>query len=230
MADQGKETGKTKEEYLLARREWLERYGDYIAQARNWRIMAFVSIGIALAFGAGMVYEADRVHVVPYVVEVDKMGDTVHLAEAVRAGTYDLPVVRHVIANWVRRVRERLPVVAAEKQIYTSTYDIVGNKESQALTAYYQRHNPYSNYSKNLGGRTVEITSILPLGTPTAKGGTMQVQWTETQYGSGGEIQWQRDYEGNVTYRIEPVSNNPKILKVDPFGIFITNFNWNRIP
>ncbi|MHB1750751.1 MAG: VirB8/TrbF family protein, partial [Acidithiobacillus sp.] len=54
--------------YLAARREWLEREGDNIARAKNWRMMAFAAIGIAACFGAGMIYEADRVHVVPYVV------------------------------------------------------------------------------------------------------------------------------------------------------------------
>ena len=218
------------EHYLVARREWLERYGDYIAQAKNWRMAALGSIGIAALFGAGMVYEASRVHVVPYVVEVNHLGQAVHLAQEVQAGTYDLPVVRHVIAHWVRDVRERLPVVAAEKQIYQSTYHIVGNKESQQLTAYFQRHNPYSNFTNNEGGRTVEITSVLPVGTPVAKGGTMQVQWIETQYGASGSITWQKDYEGTVTYRIQPPSNNPAVLKVDPFGIYITSFTWNLVP
>lgn len=230
MADRDNKTPKLNDEYTVARREWLERYGDYIAQAKNWRIMAFASIGVAIIFGAGMVYEADRVHVVPYVVEVDHLGQTVHLAQEVQAGTYDLPVVRHVIANWVRNVRERLPVVAAEKQIYKSTYHIVGNRESQQLTAYFQRHNPYSNFSNRQGGRTVDITSVLPVGTPTPKSGTMQVQWTETQYGSDGNIAWQKDYEGNVTYKIQPPSSDPQILKVDPFGIFITSFTWNLVP
>lgn len=215
--------------YLVARREWMERYGDYIAQARNWRMMAFGAIGIAALFGAGMVYEADRVHVVPYVVEVNHLGAAVHLAQAVQAGTYDLPVVRHVVANWVRKVRERIPAVAAEKQIYTSTYDIVSGKESPRLTAYYQRHNPYSAYVKNNGGRTVTITSVLPEGQPTAKGGTLQVQWTETQYGASGGIKWKKSYEGMVTYTIEPVSSNPKMLKADPFGIVIQSFVYNQV-
>jgi len=215
--------------YLAARREWLERYGDYIAQARNWRLAALASIGIAALFGAGMVYEADRVHVVPYVVEVNHLGQAVHLAEAVQAGTYDLPVVRHLIAHWVRDVRERLPVVAAEKQVYESTYNVVGNRESGRLTAYFERHNPYSNYTQNLGGRTVDITSVLPLGTVTAKGGTMQVQWTETQYSANGNIRWRKNYEGTVTYALRPVSS-PAVLKEDPFGIFITAFTWNALP
>ena len=230
MAEQEAKAKETMEHYLVARREWLERNGDYIAHARNWRVVALISLGIAAMFGAGMVYEADRVHVVPYVVEVNHLGQDVHLAQEVQSGTFDLPVVRHVLAHWVRDVRERLPVVPAEKQIYKSTYNIVGNKESQQLTAYFERHNPYSNFTKNEGGRTVDITSVLPIGTPTAAGGTMQVQWTETQYGASGSIQWQREYEGTVTYRVQPPSSNPAVLKVDPFGIFITSFTWNVIP
>lgn len=215
--------------YLVARREWMERYGDYVAQAKNWRLAALASLGISALFGAGMVYEADRVHVVPYVVEVNKLGESVHLAQEVQSGTYDLPVVRHVIAHWVRDVRERIPDVPAEKQIYTSTYHVVGNKESRRLTAYFERHNPYSNFTKNEGGRTVTVTSVLPVGQPNSKGGTMQVQWTETQYGASGDIKWTRNYEGTVVYRVSPPSSNPEILKYDPFGIFIQSFSANQI-
>ncbi|UTV80040.1 type IV secretion system protein [Acidithiobacillus sp. YTS05] len=216
--------------YLVAQRIWLERYGTHIAGERNWRKVAFAALGIAALFGAGMVYEADRVHTIPWVVQVNHLGQAVHLAQEVQEGTLDLPVVRHVIANWVVKVRERIPVVAAEKQIYKSTYDVVGNRESGRLTAYYQHHNPYSNFTKNEGGRTVKILSVLPVGTVTAKGGTMQVEWQETQYGSSGSIQWQKEYQGTVTYRVQPPSDNPKVLQADPFGIFITSFTWNPIP
>ncbi|MCK9188693.1 hypothetical protein [Acidithiobacillus sp.] len=34
--------------YLVARRESLERYGDYIAQAKNWRIAAVASIAVMM--------------------------------------------------------------------------------------------------------------------------------------------------------------------------------------
>ena len=33
--------------YLSARREWNERYGDYIARARNWRGAAFAALAIS---------------------------------------------------------------------------------------------------------------------------------------------------------------------------------------
>lgn len=220
---------EAQQKYLLARREWMERYGDYIAQAKNWRMAALASIGIAAIFGVGMVYEADRVHVVPYVVEVNHLGQSVHLAQEVQAGTYSMPVVRHVIANWVRTVRERLPEIAEEKQVYDSAYDIVSSREVQLLDGYFTKHNPYSNFTKNEGGRTVKIISVLPLGQPNSKGGQLQVQWQEKQYGSNGEVEWKKRYQGVVSYQLVPPSSNPRILQKDPYGIVITSFVSNQI-
>lgn len=226
MAD----TEEGNDRYLAARREWLERYGDYIASAKNWRMAAFGSIAIAGLFGAGMVYEADRVHVVPYVVEVNHMGQSVRLAQAIDAGTYQQPVVRHVLTHWLRLVRERLPAVAPEKQVYQESYDYVSSGAQPALNSYFSRHNPYRDYVNKKGGRTVTITSALPLGALTAKGGTFQVQWAETQYGKGGNIRGETHWQGTFTYAVTPPSDNPHMLNGNPFGIYITNFNWNQMP
>ena len=216
-----------KERYLAARREWLERYGDYIASAKNWRMIAFGSVAIAGLFGAGMVYEADRVHVIPYVVEVDHLGQSVRLAQAVNAGTYQQPIVRHVLTHWLRLVRERLPAVAPEKQQYQDSFHYISSSAQASLNSYFSRHNPYSDYVNKKGGRTVTISSALPDGALTQKGGTFQIQWTETQYGKGGNIRGETHWQGTFTYAVTPPSDNPKMLNGNPFGIYITNFNWN---
>lgn len=216
---------ETNEKYLAARREWLERYGDYIAQAKNWRMAAFASMAVAALLGAGLVYEADRVHVVPYVVEVNKLGDTVRLAQEVTAGTYETPIVTHVLSHWIRLVRSRIPTVPAEKEQYNESYDYISSSAQNALNAYFRRHNPYKDFSDKLGGRTVQIISALPLGTITRKGGTYQIQWTETQYAHNGAIQSESHWEGTVSYVVTKPSN----ITVNPFGIYITSFNWNRM-
>ena len=214
--------------YVAARREWMERYGDYIAAAKNWRFMAFGCLAIAGLFGAGMVYEANRVHVIPYVVQTNHLGESVHLAQAVNAGTYQQPIIRHVLAHWLRLVRERLPDVAAEKQTYKAAYKYIDQREQPVLTAYFSRHNPYSNYVNKKGGRTVTITSALPLGALRPNGGTFQVQWVETQYGKNGNIRGETHWEGDISYAVTKPSNNPQMLNGNPFGIYITSFNWNQ--
>ena len=40
------------------RREWNERYGDYIAQANNWRLIAIAALGVAAVAVAGNVWQS----------------------------------------------------------------------------------------------------------------------------------------------------------------------------
>ena len=40
-------TTRAENPYVAAKREWNERYGSYIHQARMWQIMAFLSLGLA---------------------------------------------------------------------------------------------------------------------------------------------------------------------------------------
>src|SRR5439155_11567503 len=60
--------------YLIARREWDERYGNLITRAKNWRLMAILCCLIALIQTAGMIVLSLRSKVVPYVVAVDSLG------------------------------------------------------------------------------------------------------------------------------------------------------------
>ncbi len=79
--------------YLNARREWNERYGDYIAQARNWRVAAILALGIALLSSGGLVYVAGQSQIVPYVVRVDKLGTALAVDRADEAAKPDKPLI-----------------------------------------------------------------------------------------------------------------------------------------
>src|SRR5688500_7931182 len=60
--------------YLIARREWDERYGNLITRARNWRLVAILCAAIALVQTVGMIWLSVRSKIVPYVVAVDSLG------------------------------------------------------------------------------------------------------------------------------------------------------------
>jgi type IV secretory pathway TrbF-like protein len=60
--------------YLAARREWDERYGEFITRARNWRMVAMISAFAALLATGGMVWLSAKSHVVPFVVLIDSLG------------------------------------------------------------------------------------------------------------------------------------------------------------
>jgi type IV secretion system protein VirB5 len=212
-------------DYMAAKAEWMERYGSYIAQARNWRAACFGAIVVAAIGVAGAAYEGGRTHIVPYVVEVDHLGQTVRLAQAVRSGSLNQPVVRHVLTAWVSKVRSRLTDPLAQRDYIESAYKYVDQNAEIALSRYYKRHKPFSG--RDNGNRSVTITSAIPLGTPTAKGGSYQIDWTEKQYNLHGRIVGVQNWQGVITYANLPVKSAKQAIG-NPFGIYITSFSWNK--
>ena len=63
--------------YLAARLEWNERYGSYVRSASYWRSVGLLSMTMAvIGFGYAL-YQSTQVKLVPYIVEVDKLGNAV---------------------------------------------------------------------------------------------------------------------------------------------------------
>lgn len=214
-------------DYFAARDEWLERTGSYIAQAKNWRMAALASIAISGMFGAGMVYEAARVHVVPYVVEVDKLGKSVDLAQAVRAGSFAQPVVQHVVSRFVWLAFTRSPDKFVQKHFIDESFHYIAASDQSALNAFYDRHNPYSAYANDTQGDTVTIRSAEPVGAVTAKGGSYIIDFLVKKHGPHGGIAGERNWQATVTYATVPPSDNPNVLKGNPFGIYVTHFAFS---
>ena len=53
---------------------WDERIGSARVQARNWRLMAFGSLTLSGGLASGLAWLSLQSRVVPYVVEVDRLG------------------------------------------------------------------------------------------------------------------------------------------------------------
>ena len=87
--------------YLAARREWNERYGDYIAQANNWRLTAIAALAVAAVAVAGNVWQSAQSRVQPFVVEVDKLGDALAIQRADVASP--IPELANSVSGWLRR-------------------------------------------------------------------------------------------------------------------------------
>ena len=68
--------------YQKAAQVWDERIGSARAQAYNWRLIAFGNLFLAGGLAAALVWQAERGSVVPWVVQVDKLGE----AQAIRSG------------------------------------------------------------------------------------------------------------------------------------------------
>jgi len=69
--------------YQKAQQIWDERIGSARMQARNWRAMAFGSLILSAGLSTSLVWQLGRGTVVPWVVQVDKMGQVQATAPAI---------------------------------------------------------------------------------------------------------------------------------------------------
>ena len=99
--------------YQKAAQIWDERIGSARVQAKNWRYMAFGSLILSAGFAAALVWQSARGTVVPWVVQVDNLGQ----AQSVAAATADYrPTDPQVAWHLARFVEQAAHQQHAERQ------------------------------------------------------------------------------------------------------------------
>src|SRR5689334_10146438 len=91
--------------YQKAGQLWDERIGTARVQARNWRLMAFGCLALATGLSGGLLWQSMQGHVVPYVVEVDRFGETRAVAPAVQNYQPDDAQIAWHLGRFIQNVR-----------------------------------------------------------------------------------------------------------------------------
>lgn len=210
--------------YVAARREWNERYGSYIARARNWRFAAIGSIGVSLLAVGGLIAVSLQSKIVPYVVELNGNHEVVRVQRADLMATATTNQIRASLRNWIIGARsvygDRLALKSLIDQTYALTFP--ASPAFQQLSTYHRTNNPYTRAPNETV--TVDVNAIVPVSDTT-----WQIEWTETRkQASGKEIGSQR-MQGNFTVAVSPPQDDRQIL-VNPLGVYVQNFAWtNRL-
>jgi len=206
--------------YLAARREWNERYGNFIATANNWRLIALGSVAIAIIAVSGLVWVSGQHKVVPYAVEFDDNGEVTRVA---RADIASQPNSRQMIAalrNWVIGARTVYVDARAEKTIIDQTYAMTYPDSAcyQTIVNYHRDKNPYARAQKE----TVEVTvnAVVPISSTT-----WQVDWTEVTKQRSGKVIDTKQYQGSITVVSAPPTSDAQIM-VNPLGIYAQQCAW----
>src|SRR5215472_12547454 len=146
--------------YLAARREWDERYGDFITRARNWRTMATISAMVALIATGGMLWQVARSRVIPFVVLVDSLGRPVASGLAEQASVGDDRLRRAVIQDWIESVRMVTTDGIAQRRAIDHVYaHIASGTNAQAFISDFYRDDPPFKRAQT-GTVSVEVKSF----------------------------------------------------------------------
>jgi type IV secretion system protein TrbF len=209
--------------YLAARREWDERYGEFITRARNWRNMATISVLMALVATGGMVWLSARSHVVPFVVLIDNLGRPVATGLAEQASVGNDRLRRAVIQDWVENLRMVTTDGIAQRKAIGRVYaHIASGSSAQAFVSEFYRNDPPFKRAQT-GTVSVEVKSVLP-----TSDRTMEVDWIETSRDLYGNVQSSDHWKGSFTIAVNPPTDERQ-ARANPLGLYVTAASWSKV-
>ena len=215
--------------YLNARRSWNEHVGALVSSRQAWQLLGLMSLLIVLAAVGGLVYIGSQSKFVPYVVEVDKLGQPLAVAPAERAAGADPRVVHAAVAAFISDLRLVTPDVALQRKAVFRAYSMLSPDDAAT-----QKANAWLNGSedsspfKRAAQETVstEILSVLPQ-TPD----TWQVDWMESTHDRQGVPKGEpvRMRALVTVYTVEPTAQTTEEqLRNNPLGIYARDFSWSK--
>jgi len=209
--------------YLVARREWDERYGGLIKRAQQWRTTAILALLVALAEAIVIIGVAARPRIAPYVVAVDSLGRVAAAGAAERNSPVDERMKQAAITQWVLDIRGVTSDGLAERAAIDHVYAMIGSQSAAQtiVTDYFRANQPFERGSRETV--QVEVNAILP-NSPHS----YEVDWTETQRSLDGKPISSDRWKGIFTVAINP-STDEAVLRVNPFGIYIMDISWSKI-
>ena len=205
--------------YQKAAQVWDERIGSARVQARNWRFMAFGSLILSAGFAAALVWQSTRGTVVPWVVQVDKLGQ----AQTVAAATADYrptdPQVAWHLARFIEQVRSIPADPIIVRQNWLRAYDWTTDRGATALNDYARSNDPFTKVGKQQVA--VEVSSVI-----RASPDSFRVAWIERRY-ENGQLSTTERWTAILTIVIQTPRDADR-LKANPLGIYVNAISWSR--
>lgn len=205
--------------YQKAAQAWDERIGSARVQAKNWRMAAFASLGLSLIMAGGLVWQAGRSTITPYVVEVDRAGQVRAVGEASAAWNPSDAQIAFHLARFVTNVRSLPSDPIVVRQNWLEAYDFATDRGAQALNDYARADDPFAKVGRV--SVAVEVTSVV-----RASPQSFQIRWIERTYADGALSVTDR-----WTAIVAIVLDRPRTadrLRKNPLGIYVNGLNWSR--
>ena len=205
--------------YQRAGQLWDDRIGSARAQARNWRLMAFGGLALSSAMSGGLLWQSLQSHVVPYVVEVDRLGEARAVTEAEVGYRPTDPQIAWHLGKFVENIRSVSLDPVLMRRDWLAAYDFTTRRGAQFLGDYARTATPFAG----IGERTVsvQVTSVV-----RASDKSFQIKWTETAYERGSQAGTSH-WTGILTIE-QRAPGSAEALRKNPLGIYIDAIDWSR--
>ena len=205
--------------YQKAAQAWDERIGSARVQAYNWRLIAFGNLFLAGGLAVALVWQAARGTVVPWVVQVDKLGEAQAIAPAVADYKPTDPQIAWHLARFIENVRSIPSDPIIVRQDWLKAYDFVTEKGALALNDYARANDPFAKIGQVQVA--VDVSSVI-----RASDDSFRIAWTERRYENASLAATER-WTAILTIVVQPPRDAERLRK-NPLGLFVHAVNWSK--
>ena len=225
----GRRQGENENPYLSARRTWNDHMRAVQSSRTMWQLLALLCLLIALAAVGGIIAIGSQSKFIPYVVQVNKLGEAIAVSRADIAGETDPRVVHASLAAFVNDLRMVTPDVALQRKAIFRAYAMLSNNDPATAKAnQWFNGSESSSPFKRAETQTVnvEIISVIPQSPET-----WQVDWLEKIYDRQGHLT-EQPFKMRALLRIYNKPTTPSTteeqIRNNPLGIYIQDFSWSK--
>jgi len=225
----GRREGENDNPYLSARRSWNDHMESMAASRNMWQILAILSLMITLAAVGGVIHIGSQSKFIPYVVQIDHLGEAIAVTRADMAAPVDPRVIHASVASFINDLRMVTPDIALQRRAIFRAYAMLSSDDpATAKTNVWLNGSDLSSPFKRAANETVniEIVSVIPQSPET-----WQVIWKELVYDRQGHPKEPSFMMRALLtiYTIDSTANTTEDqIRNNPLGIYVRDYSWAK--
>lgn len=210
--------------YVAAKREWNERYGSYVRQARMWQLMAFLCLSLATVSTGYALWIRQNTTYQPYVIAVDKIGMPVFAGFPERIEYADRRVIQSLLGDFVTNLRSVTTDGTMLKRNVERLYGflITGDPATNKITAHFRTEGQDPFVRALTETVSVQVRSIVPLSETS-----YQIDWLEIVRKPNGDEKARVGMRGVAHVQMIPPQSEA-VIRANPIGLYVKDFDWTQ--
>jgi type IV secretory pathway TrbF-like protein len=185
----------------------------------NWRLHGLRLAGLSAGLAAGLVWQSARGTIVPWVVQVDKLGEAQAVAPADRLLSPTDPQIAFHLARFIEQVRAIPADPIIVRQNWLRAYDFTTDQAARCAQRLCPRQRSLRQGRQGAGRRR-------RLQRHPRFADSFRVAWIERRY-QRRQPRRNRALDRDPDHR-RPAPRTPDALRKNPLGIFVNAINWSK--
>lgn len=215
-------SSSVRENYLVAKQDWDERFGSFITRARNWRIAFLLICAIALIEGVALITVVRRSQVVPFVVAVNDLHQVIGMGIASQTTTNNPLLIKAALQRYIVDVRSISsdPIVLKERLSSVFDHTALASPAYNFLQEQWKSNSPF--LAAENGTVQVQVQNITQLSPKS-----YEIDWTETHRDKMGNLVSTEQWKGVLGVLLSPPKDVSAAIQ-NPLGVYINSITWSE--